>query len=128
MCMLLFFMSFHNFILCALMAKVSDFENVEILSVDPVYGCFGFLNRSTAFEALVPFGFLAAFCGSAGYVLCLLWYSPVVTSNSYLIEPFIAQALGCAIGIDEMPGLLTLLGTVLAIVGIMYLQKGNNER
>ena len=43
--MLLFFMSFHNFILCALMAKVSDFDNVEILSLDPVNGCFGFLNK-----------------------------------------------------------------------------------
>ena len=100
MCMLLFFMSFHNFILCAIMAKASDYENVKVLSTDPVYGCFGFLNSETAFVALVPFGLLAAFCGSAGYVLCLLWYSPVVTSNSYLIEPFIAQALGCAIGID----------------------------
>ena len=77
---------------------------------------------------MIPFGFFSAFCGSAGYVLCLLWYSPVVTSNSYLVEPFIAQALGCAIGIDEMPGALTLIGTLLAIAGIMFLQKGNNER
>ena len=52
----------------------------------------------------------------------------MVTSNSYLIEPFIAQALGYTLGIDAMPGLLTLLGTILAIAGIMYLQKGNNER
>ena len=43
-CMLLFFMSFHNFILCALMAKASDHEHVKILSVDPVNGCFGFFN------------------------------------------------------------------------------------
>ena len=100
MCMLLFFMSFHNFILCALMAKASDHEHVKILSVDPVNGCFGFLNGQTAFIALVPFGLLSAFLGSAGYVLCLLWYSPVVTSNSYLVEPFIAQALGCVVGID----------------------------
>ena len=121
MCMLLFFMSFHNFLLCALMAKASDYDNVEIFSVDPINGCFGFLNRETAFTALVPFGLLAAVCGSAGYVLCLLWYSPVVTSNSYLIEPFIAQALGCAVGIDQMPGFLTLIGTMLAIAGIMYL-------
>ena len=80
------------------------------------------------FIALVPYGILASFCGSAGYVLCLLFYSPVVTSNSYLIEPFIAQAMGFFMGIDHMPGLLTLLGTLLAIAGIMFLQRGNNER
>ena len=101
---------------------------MSILSTDPVNGCLGFLNKETLFVAFVPYGILASFCGSAGYVLCLLFYSPVVTSNSYLIEPFIAQALGYAWGIDAMPGLLTLLGTILAIAGIMFLQKGNNER
>ena len=79
------------------------------------------------FMALVPYGILASFFGSAGYVFCLLFYSPVVTSNSYLIEPFIAQALGFAFGVDKIPGPMTLLGTLLAIAGIMYLQKGNNE-
>ena len=79
------------------------------------------------FVALVPYGILASFFGSAGYVFCLLFYSPVVTSNSYLIEPFIAQALGFMFGLDKIPGLMTLLGTLLAIAGIGYLQKGNNE-
>ena len=126
-CLLLFMMNLHSFFLCSLMAKFSD-SSVEIFSIDPVNGCFGFLNRDNLFIALIPYGILASFCGSAGYVLCLLWYSPVVTSNSYLIEPFIAQALGFWFGIDAMPGLLTLVGTLLAIAGIMFLQMGNNER
>ena len=89
-CMLLFIMNVHNFILCSLLAKISSKGHIQIFSLDPVNGCLGFLYKENIFVALVPYGILASFCGSAGYVLCLYFYSPVVTSNSYLIEPFIA--------------------------------------
>ena len=71
--------------------------------------------------AFVPYGIFCSFFGSAGYVLCLLFYSPVVTSNAYLLEPFIAQALGYYLGLDQMPGLMTFLGTLMAVVGIWFL-------
>lgn len=126
-CMLLFIMNVHNFFLCSALAMLTS-DKIEIFSLDVENGCLGFLNPQVMFVALVPYGILAAFFGSAGYVLCLLFYSPVVTSNSYLIEPFIAQALGFMFGVDKIPGFMTLLGTLFAIAGIWYLQKGNNEK
>ena len=91
------------------------------MSTDPVNGCLGFLDKDSLFFAFVPFGIFAAFFGSAGYVICLLFYSPVITSNAYLLEPFIAQAMGFFAGVDRLPGILTLFGALLAIVGIMWL-------
>ena len=88
-CLLLFTMNIHNFILCSTLAMITS-NDAKIFSLDPKNGCLGFLNPEVMFVALVPYGILASFFGSAGYVFCLLFYSPVVTSNSYLIEPFIA--------------------------------------
>jgi hypothetical protein len=62
---------------------------------------------------------MASFFGSAGYTLSLLFFSPLVTCNAYLVEPLIAQFLGYLVGLDKLPGLMTVVGTVFAIFGIM---------
>ena len=89
-CFLLLIMNIHNFILCSALAIAVSQGEIKFFSLDPVNGCFGFLNQETALMAFVPYGIFCAFLGSAGYVICLLFYSPVVTSNAYLLEPFIA--------------------------------------
>ncbi len=88
----------------------------------------GFINSETWLFAFIPFGIPAAFLGSASYVLLLLFYSPVVVSNAFLLEPFFAQALGYAFGLDDIPGVATFIGTSFAVLGIWYLEKGNKER
>lgn len=40
----------------------------------------------------------------------------------------IAQTLGYLAGLDAIPGFMTAIGTVFAIYGIMYIDKGNRER
>ena len=125
---LLFFMNICNFIMCSLLAVLITKGEAKFFSTDPVHGCFGFLNPQVALIAFVPYGILSSFFGSAGYVLCLLFYSPAVTSNAFLLEPFVSEALGYYMGLDKLPGLMTLFGTILIIAGIMYLQQGNNLR
>jgi hypothetical protein len=70
----------------------------------------------------------ASLFGSAGYVLSLLFFSPLVTSNSFLVEPFIAQVLGFLLGLDALPGIMTVLGTFCAIAGIIFIEKGSRLR
>ena len=126
-CLLIFYLNFVSFILSGVIAKIMT-PGVEFFSTDPNYGLFGFLSPDLALFMFGPYGILCCFFGSAGYVICLLFYSPVVTANSYLLEPFIAQALGYFLGLDSIPGLLTFLGTLLTVVGIFALQKGAKDR
>lgn len=58
------------------------------------YGCLGFLNPHNDLQIITAYAFFASFLGSAGYVLCLLFFSPLVTSNAFLVEPFFAQIIG----------------------------------
>jgi hypothetical protein len=88
----------------------------------------GFLNPNQPLTPLIFYAILASFFGSAGYTLCLLFYSPLVTCNAYLVEPLLAQALGYICGLDKLPGFMTAIGTVFAIYGIMYIDKGSRER
>lgn len=89
-CLLLLFYNLHIFIINSMLAKVTD-SSVNIFSTDVNTGCLGFLNlANNNLFTLAMYGIFCSFFGSAGYVLCLLFYSPLVTSNAYLIEPFIA--------------------------------------
>lgn len=128
-CFLIFIMNAHTFLFNAMIAKVQNPEEIKVLSVDVNYGCFGFLNFvDQAFLPLFLYAVFASFFGSAGYTLTLLFFSPLVSSSAYLVEPLVAQSLGYAVGLDRMPGVLTLLGAILAIVGIFFIDRGSRER
>jgi hypothetical protein len=126
-CLLLVLMFVHTWAINAVIAKASD-PTVKMFSFDTTVGCLGFLNWNQPLLNLFLYWLMASFFGSAGYTLSLLFYSPLVTCNAYLIEPLIAQTLGYLAGLDKLPGLMTAVGTVFAIYGIMYIDKGSRER
>jgi hypothetical protein len=99
-----------------------------IFSTDPNYGCLGFLSPDTAAFSFLCYGIFSSFFGSVGYVISLIFFSPIVCSNSLLLEPFFAQTLGCLMGIDNYPGILTVIGTVVVLVGVFELEQGNRKR
>jgi hypothetical protein len=88
----------------------------------------GFLNPYQPLLPLFAYWILASFFGNAGYTLSLLFYSPLVVSNASLVEPLLAETLGFLLGLDALPGFLTLIGTVFAIYGIVQIERGSRER
>jgi hypothetical protein len=44
--------------------------------------------------------------------------------SAYLLEPFVAQIMGCLFGIDLVPGLITILGVVLLTMALVMINKG----
>lgn len=89
-CFLIFLLNLHTFFLNYAIARAFFDKNVVLFSTDPQNGCLGFLSKEAALIAFLPYGILGSFFGSAGYVISLLFYSPVVTSNAFLVEPFMA--------------------------------------
>lgn len=125
---LLLIMNVNSFILNALLAKIMNSSETKIFSIDKNYGCFGFFSSEAAFMAFVPFGLVSALLGSAGYVICLLFFSPLVCTNAFLLQPYVAQILGYAFGIDSFPGFLTILGTLMTGVGIYCIDRGSRVK
>ena len=92
------------------------------------FGCLGFFDRRIALFAFIPFGIFCAIMGSAGYVACLKFYTPLVVSNAYLVEPFLAQLLGYYLGFDKCPGVLTVFGSVMTVVGIIFIERASQVK
>ena len=44
--------------------------------------------------------------------------------NAYLLEPLIAQVLGCLYGIDLFPSMITILGMIMIFGGTLLVNKG----
>lgn len=81
----------HTFLFNALIAKVESPSEVKILSFNVETGCLGFMNIVD--QPVVPillYAIFASFFGSAGYTLSLLFFSPLVSSSAYLVEPLVA--------------------------------------
>ena len=74
---------------------------------------------------MICFGLSAGFFGMAGWVLCLLFFSPVITSASFLFEIFIGQFFGFLLDLDKLPGWSTWVGTVVVLIGVLFLQKAD---
>ena len=108
-----------------LLAFSSEFS---LFSLDPHWGGFGFLDEGEAFAAIVCYGLSCGFFGNAGYVICLLFFSPVIVSACFLFEPFLSQMFGYWMDIDRFPGWLTWVGTFLVLVGILLIQKADRQR
>ena len=52
------------------------------------------------------------------------FHSPLVVMNAYLLEPLIAQILGCFFGIDLFPSIITILGVMMIFGGTLLVNKG----
>lgn len=90
--LLVLFQNVHLWFINSTLAKVMSSEDakIEYFSTDMNFGCLGFFDPRIALIAFIPFGLLCSVMGSAGYTISLLFYSPLVVSNAFLIEPIIA--------------------------------------
>ena len=86
---LLFLMSFYLFFFSSCMSKVMSPEAVRF-SNDPKVGCFGFLNEETWMFCYFVYGIFCSVMYTACSVLSLFFFSPLVVSNAFLMEPFVA--------------------------------------
>ena len=103
----------------SILLSIAYKDDYIFLSTDKYYGGFGFLNGDTLFAALVCYGASSGFWGSTGYILSLLFFSPVIVSAAFLFEPFFGQLFGYWMDIDHFPGVLTWVGTLLVLVGVL---------
>ncbi|KAI9905625.1 hypothetical protein PsorP6_013843 [Peronosclerospora sorghi] len=85
-------------------------------SRDPDIGLFGWLHASrVATEAYIVL--VCTLVGTVGYLAVMKYFAPIVVSVVMLVEPVVAAFMGMAVGGNVVPGLLTLLGSLLIVAG-----------
>ncbi|OQR84730.1 Drug/Metabolite Transporter (DMT) Superfamily [Achlya hypogyna] len=122
------FMWLHMCTVCViLLPLLAVFTESLSISTHPVHGLFGWLDASR-----LPFElYLVAVCdfvGGMGYVRVLKYFEPIVVSIVMLLEPVLAVCLGIAVGVSNVPGLLTICGSAVVILGTAMVIHSSTQR
>lgn len=99
------------------------FDNFT-LSTNAQTGAFGYINSDMFLYVILVLGVGTGVCTFVGYSLVLNYFSPLVLCTAFLFEPAIAQIFGCLMGLDQIPGLFTLLGGTISICGLFFISYG----
>ena len=99
------------------------------VDADPHTGVFGFLNPGeegwwkVAYVILV-YGFFTGACNMGAYSMSCKYFAPLVIGTAVLFEPIGSQIIGCLLGLDKIPGIMTFIGTGVTLVGLFFVAKG----
>ena len=88
-------------------------------------GLFGFMAAKNTYLCCF---WNAVFCGlggTCGYMISLNFFSPLFIANCLLMEPIVGQTIGIVLGIEAMPGPLTVFALIWMIVGLNVIRQGS---
>ena len=120
------FIALNVFVMFGLCSMAVIFEGAQ-LDVTQKHGLFGWLDARLAFWTIFMNGFVGTFIGVFGPIACMQFYSPVFCLNIFMLEPVIAQTIGCICGIDSMPGPLTITGYALITYGLYKINTRDTD-
>ena len=65
---------------------------------------------------------------NGAYLVALMHFDPASVANIVLLEPFVGQVIGCLLGQDQIPGILTIGGGLIALTGYIVTGRGGKRR
>ncbi len=110
-----------------LTASACLFEDATLSQSVPSIAAFGWIDLAW----LLPVGYLALGPGLAGHTginASLRWLPPLVISVGVVLEPLIGSMIGWLLGVEDVPGLWTLVGGPLMILGCASAIVGTQRR
>mmetsp|Transcript_5566 Transcript_5566/g.5083 ORF Transcript_5566/g.5083 Transcript_5566/m.5083 type:complete len:126 (+) Transcript_5566:466-843(+) len=99
-------------ILISLLFTTATFNN------DPITGLFGWMNKEEIWFNLFVIGLMSGIGTFFFYPLCIIFFSPLILGNVYLLEPVVCTMYGVLLGLDKLPGLLTYIGSLITLFGL----------
>ena len=67
---------------------------------------------------------MGGFWGISGFIIAFLFFPPMVVMNILLFVPVLSQMFGVVMGVDRIPGALTLFGFIIVAIEVNLLYKG----
>jgi len=104
---------------------ISIMDTEKFYSFDPQFGILGWASNTYLMHSLLFVGTFTGLFGVGGYVFTLNFFPPHIVGNIFLLEPVFAQTLGCILGQDNPPGIITYLGITGITVGLGICIQGD---
>ena len=99
---------------------LSDFT----FDFDTHTGIFGFATKEYALYVFLVVGLFTGATYYITYIISLNYFSTLVVASTYLLEPVLAQILGCLMNIDRTPGIITIAGATISLIGLLLISFG----
>lgn len=113
--------------LCLAVFGCTFFPSSFTLDLNWDTGVLGFFSSPQCLYIILVIGFFTGASQYASLAIAQKYFTPLVISSAYLMEPIIAQTLGCMFEIDKIPGWLTVLGGLVTLAGILAITIGGYE-
>jgi len=125
----LFIYAFPVTLLCAVLLTASAylFEDATFSQSIPSIAAFGWLDLAW----LLPVTYLAlgpGLVGHTGINASLRWLPPLVISVGVVLEPLIGSLIGWLLNVEQVPGIWTLVGGPLMVIGCASAIVGTQRR
>ena len=86
---------------------------------DALNGVFGWLTPRNFVYSFLVYGFVTRYAVSVTYVFAFYYFSAIIVSNIFMLEPILGQLIGICLGQDHLPGVTTMCGIVTVIYGVL---------
>ena len=116
---------FFSFVWCAIYSYIIHTD--ISFDFDALTGIFGCFNPKFVWLHLFNGLFLTSF-GALALTISLKFVPVIVFANALILEIPLSQIIGCIVGIDKVPGFLSLIGFIIASLGFVLLAKGSHKR
>lgn len=116
-------------LLCFLIINIliEEIDPRMFFSFDSRLGFLGWISEQQWMISIFLVAPFWGFCGNGGYIFSLKYFEPHIVGNALLLEPLIGQLLGCLLGQDKLPGILTFLGAAIILSGIYTVAQGTKK-
>ena len=81
---------------------------------------WGWMQSKEFLYISIVYGLICGVYGTHGAIFAVKHFPLIPLMNSFLLRPIIAQLLGCYLGIDNLPGSMTIIGVAGLIFSIIF--------
>jgi len=96
-------------------------------NIDSMYGAFGFLNPKNIIICVFGLGILVTYGTAMTFYYAIRFLSPLLISITYLVQPMLAQIFCNVCGIEVFPGMFTIIGGFIVLIGLFLVVKAEDN-
>ena len=91
-------------------------------------GAFAWIADADTLSLVLVVSLITGVLGNIGYINSFIYFPAVIVAGFMLLEPFFGQIGGIALGQDNLPGMNTLIGGSIIIIGFALSGYGEHRK
>ena len=114
--------------IAAFIAMLSHIDGAIFLSTDPQMGFLsGITDKSNLLCTFIGLGLFGAYIANMTFYAAFKYFDPIIISLTLLAVPFVTEIIVLLLGIEKLPGILTLIGGITVLIGLVFIARADTH-